>query len=110
TPGTVVRLTVPKEMMAVQPTARGASGVPGEEDQRFGDLQQSRPVVRDGYLPEYWPMANSSAVKPASSWQPAPVRSYNPTPVQLGPPIYDPNPVETSRPLPTTVSPVGFPR
>jgi hypothetical protein len=107
----LVRTTVPP---GATPTFRGQA--PSEAD----DRARGPAPVRPGYLPEPSSAYGVAAARPTpDAWQPAgtlslqPLASpptYAPPQVHLGPPQFGPLPVlPVTRPVPSPVSPVGFP-
>jgi hypothetical protein len=111
---TVVRLTAPPIQPLDEgtrpPVYRGQSGGSDEGEGRFGDERRPR------YLPEY---NRSSPAQPPvqprtaspTGWQPARSEPYVPVQVQLGSPEFGPAPPPPNgRPVPNSVSPVGYPQ
>jgi hypothetical protein len=108
---TVVRLTVPPETPAYQPSPVVRAQNP-ENDERRGSgiapgVTPATPTGRPNFLPDYQQPANPGWQMPAPARQP---QSYAPVPVGLGTPQFSPFPANPGPAAPGMVSPVGFPQ
>lgn len=118
--GTVVRLTIPLELLQQQPPAGVARGQSDDDPGQRPGRAPAMPTSRPTYLPQYsspstpvppapTPATGWQAPTPPGLYQPAQPGLYQPVPVQLGPPQFGPAPGEvpqSGRPS----SPVGFPQ